>query len=125
LPEVKPAPVVEAPKPQPVVTRSAPVGCEPYRSLVSQYNWNVQIAMAVMQAESGCNPASVGDTRPINGLLAPSCGLFQIRTLKGRPSCEALKDPATNVEWAYKVYTGRGSFKPWSVFTNGKYLKYL
>jgi hypothetical protein len=81
--------------------------------------------MAVMQAESGCNPTSVGDTRPINGLLAPSCGLFQIRTLKGRPSCEALKDPATNIEWAYKISNNGTNWKPWSVFTNQKYIKYL
>lgn len=117
--------MAEPPKVEPQVTRPAPVGCEPYRSLVSKYDWNVQIAMAVMQAESSCNPSAVGDTNPINGLLAHSCGLFQVRTLKGRPSCEALKDPATNVEWAYRVYLGRGSFKPWSVFTSGKYLRFL
>jgi len=81
--------------------------------------------MAIMQAESSCNPNAVGDTYPIAGLLAPSCGLFQIRTLTGRPDCEALKDPATNIEWAYKVSGGGANWKPWSVFTNGKYLNFL
>jgi hypothetical protein len=80
--------------------------------------------MAVMEAESSCNPAAVGDTYPINGLLAYSCGLFQIRVLAGRPSCEQLKDPATNIEWAYKI-SGGNNWKPWSAFTNQKYIKYL
>ena len=81
--------------------------------------------MAVMEAESNCNPAAIGDTRPINGLLAHSCGLYQVRVLKGRPTCEHLKDPATNVEWAYKISAGGSNWKPWSVFTNGKYKRYL
>ena len=117
--EVKPPePVVQAPVP--VVERPPnPVGCEHYRNLVSQYNWNINVALAVMKAESGCNPNSVGDNFPINGLYAPSCGLFQIRTLAGRPSCDQLKDPSTNVQWAFKLYSGSG-WKPWSVCKNGK-----
>lgn len=127
MPETKPA---EAPsqevKPEPVkIPEPASVGCEPYRSLISQYDWDVSIAMAVMEAESNCNPSAVGDTSPINGLLAPSCGLYQVRTLRGRPTCEQLKDPATNVEWAYKISGSGSNWKPWSVFTNEKYKKYL
>ena len=78
-----------------------------------------------MQAESGCNQNAVGDTSPINGLLAHSCGLFQVRTLAGRPSCEQLKDPATNIQWAYKISGNGSNWRPWSVFTNGKYLKHM
>lgn len=80
--------------------------------------------MAIMQAESGCTPTAVGDNYPIAGLLAPSCGLLQIRTLEGRPDCESLKDPATNIEWAYKIYTGQ-SYNAWSVYTSGKYQKFM
>ena len=84
-----------------------------------------------MMAESNCNTNAVGDNYPINGLYAPSCGAYQVRTLKGRPTCEQLKDPATNVEWAYKIYSAKrkdgtqSMWKPWSVFTNGKYKRYL
>lgn len=91
--------------------------------------------MAVMEAESTfkgikCNPDAVGDTWEIAGLTAPSCGLMQIRTLEGRPNCEQLKDPATNVEWAYRLYVasekrGNGGWYPWTMYNNGTYQKYL
>lgn len=106
-------------------TRVAETGCEPIFRLIEQKNWNVQIAKAIMQAESGCNTNAVGDTHPINGLLAYSCGVYQIRTLKGRPSCEQLKDPATNIEWAYKISNGGSNWRAWSVYTNGRYLKHM
>lgn len=80
--------------------------------------------MAIMEAESGCTATAVGDNYAIAGLLAPSCGIFQIRTLEGRPSCETLKDPSTNIEWAHKIYTGQG-LAAWSVFSSGKYLNYM
>lgn len=99
-------------------------GCEAFRTIVSEFDWDVSVMMAIMQAESGCTPHAVGDDYPIEGVHAPSCGLFQIRTLTGRPNCEALKDPRTNVEWAYKIYKGHG-LRAWSVFTNGKYQRYL
>lgn len=108
---------VEAPVTEPVVTH--PVGCEHYRQLVAQYAWNVEVFMRICNAESGGNPYAVGDTYPINGLLAYSCGLYQVRELPGRPSCEELKDPATNIAWAYRIYQGQG-LSAWSVCTNGK-----
>lgn len=106
------ATVVPAPAVPPAP--SYPKGCENYVALVQKYDWNTTVAINVMRAESGCNPSAVGDTRPINGLLAPSCGLFQVRTLKGRPSCEELKNPAVNVEWAYRLFKG-GGWRHWSV----------
>lgn len=99
-------------------------GCEAYRSEIAKYDWNVNIAMAIMQAESGCRTIAKGDDRVIGGIHAPSCGLFQVRTLPGRPTCEQLKDPATNIAWAYKLYSGR-SWRPWSVWNNGQYLKHM
>lgn len=104
----------QEPSPQPPQPVTHPTGCENYQQLVSRYNWNVNVMLQIMRAESGCNPYAVGDTWAINGLYAPSCGLFQVRTLQGRPSCEALKDPATNIEWAYKIYLGQG-YGAWSV----------
>lgn len=100
------------------------VGCEKWRAIVNRYDWDKKIAMAIMQAESGCNNTSKGDDRVIGGIHAPSCGLFQIRTLAGRPSCEQLYDPETNVAWAYRLHQARG-WQPWSVFNNGMYKQYL
>ena len=108
---------VQEPSPQPQivpVTEPQPVGCEQYRSLLNQYDWNVNTILAIMNAESSCNTYAVGDNYPINGLYAPSCGLLQIRTLSSRPTCDQLKDPATNIAWGYKIYTSQG-YGAWSV----------
>lgn len=99
-------------------------GCEAYREEVSKYDWNINLMLAIAKAESGCRTDAVGDNYPIRGLHAPSCGLFQVRSLKGRPSCEALKDPSTNIYWAYKIYKGQG-LKAWSVYTKGLYKNHL
>lgn len=82
-----------------------------------------------MQAESGCNPGAIGDlTLTYHGdgrREGMSCGLMQVRVLAGRPGCDALLDPATNVANAWRIYKARGSFTPWSVYTNGSYLKHM
>lgn len=112
-PEVQPEQAtVETPAP--IEQVSHPVGCENYRQLISQYDWNVDTFLQIASAESGCNPYAVGDNRVIGGIYAPSCGLFQVRTLASRPSCEELKDPATNIAWAYRIYQGQGH-GAWSV----------
>lgn len=106
---------------KPVVSQkhtTSKVGCSYYRDLVSQYRWNVDVALKVMRAESGCNPSAVGDNRVIGGIFAPSCGLFQVRTLAGRPNCAQLKNPETNVKWAYRLYQANG-WQPWTVCTKG------
>lgn len=81
--------------------------------------------MAVCQSESSGKSDQVGDDYVIAGLYAPSCGLFQIRTLEGRPSCEELKDPAINVEWAYIISSNGTDWTPWTMYTNGTYLNYM
>lgn len=91
-----------------------PVGCDNYRHLVEQYDWNVSTMMYAMQKESSCNPNAVGDNYVIGDIYAPSCGLLQVRTLPGRPSCAALKDPATNVATAYQIWKGQG-YRAWTV----------
>jgi hypothetical protein len=108
VPEPQPTPQVE------VATISHPIGCENYRHLISQYDWNHEVALQIANAESGCNPQAVGDQFEIAGIYAPSCGLFQVRTLSSRPPCEELKDPATNIAWAYRIYQGQG-YGAWSV----------
>lgn len=105
-----------------IPTASA-TGCAAVRAEASKYNWNVDTVVRIAKAESGCNTNAVGDNYPIGGLHAPSCGVLQIRTLSGRPTCEQLKDLATNIAWAYKISNGGANFTPWSVYTSGKYLR--
>lgn len=100
-------------------------GCDAVRSEASKYNWDVNLVVAIAKAESGCDTNAVGDDYVIAGLHAASCGVMQIRTLQGRPSCDKLKDLATNIEWAYKISNSGTNFKPWSVYTSGKYLNHL
>jgi len=80
--------------------------------------------VAISQAESHCDTNRVGDNYVIGGIFAPSCGVFQVRTLAGRPDCDSLKDLATNVEWAHKIWQGQG-LNAWSVYLNGQYRNYL
>lgn len=118
-----PEPVVETP---PVVVTQAVGGCESYRSIVSQYDWDVRTAMAVMQQESTmngipCNPNARNDAD--NHMSWAGCmgsfGLFQINCSHGQ-----LFDPAQNVAVAYSMYKARG-WQPWSAYTTGAYAKYL
>jgi hypothetical protein len=94
------------------------VGCENYRHLVEQYDWDVRIALAVMKAESGCNPQAYNPEahRGCNGSL----GLFQIACVHH----DSTFDPAGNVASAYRIYSS-GGWRPWGAFTNGSYTRYL
>lgn len=89
------------------------VSCETYRSLVAQYGWNVDTAMQVMKAESGCNPGAA-NTTDNHGVCMGSFGLFQISCHSG-----AVYDPAQNVAIAWSKYQKSG-WQPWGVCTSGK-----
>lgn len=82
---------------------------------------------AIMQAESSCNENATGDTSLTftqNGrTYGYSVSLFQVRILPGREHCDS-HDPATNIACAYHVWRGQG-YKAWSVYTNGRYLRFL
>lgn len=77
---------------------------------ISKYNWNYSVAVAVARAESGLNPGIVNNNP---GTGDYSVGCFQINiygaNARTRPSEAELKNAATNVAWAYKIYTGNGS----------------
>lgn len=103
----------------PTVQVASTGNCEAYRGLVSQYAWNTSIAMAVMHAESGCNPTAT----------SPTCdhGLMQINCVHAAAvggNLALLNDPATNIRVAFAVYQGAG-WSAWTTFTSGAYLRYL
>ena len=75
-----------------------------------QEEW--QRAYNGMMGESGGRSDAVGDDYPINGVYAPSYGLFQIRGLPGRPKKEQLFDPEFNTKYAADMWRGQG-WKPW------------
>jgi len=98
-----------------VIQVAQPAGCNAYRELVSQYGWNVEVMMKIMQAESGCRSQVVNDNPKTKDF---SVGLFQINIFGGnakhRPSEEELKDAKINIEWAYKIYQEQG-YGAWGV----------
>lgn len=90
--------------------------CEQYRELVSQYDWAVNLVLAIMRAESGCNPNAVNGQDSHNG-CAGSYSLMQVACLHYTSEQDKL-DPAINIQVAYSVYKRAGEFNPWSVYTN-------
>lgn len=93
---------------------------------------DVAIAVAVALAESGGNP------RAHNGNTATgdnSYGLWQINMLGamgparrkqfGISNNDALFDPATNARAARAIYKGSNSWRPWSTYNSGSYLRFM
>ena len=108
-----------APTQQVAVEATGVGGCERFRPLVAKYNWNIDIAMAVMNAESGCRETAVGNNT--NG--TNDKGLFQINSI--HDATDNRFDPARNIELAYRIYESRSrwdtsGWKAWSVCLSGK-----
>lgn len=105
---------VEAEAPTAVLPEVEP--CDIYKHIVKSYDWNDDIAISIMMAESNCKPNALNNN-PSTGDY--SVGLFQINlygaNAKYRPSEEALKDPATNIAYAYKLYKSSGFYSQWGV----------
>lgn len=75
-------------------------------------------------AESGGNPNAYNGSN-YNG--SNDAGLFQINSchvISGLIGDQDRFNPELNVEAAYKIYKGSG-WKAWSVYNNGRYLKFL
>jgi hypothetical protein len=87
--------------------------------------------IAVVLAESGGDPDNVGDESLANSTWGPSIGLGQVRSLRaetgtGRPrDATKLTDPAFNLRSAFAISSGGSSFRPWTMFTNGRYKGFL
>ena len=108
--EARLAAIQQPTRPKPVQRVGTNVGgnCETYRPLVAQYGWNVGVAMAVMKAESGCNPNAANWTDN-HKVCKGSFGLFQISCHSGQ-----VFDPVKNVQIAYQKYAAR-HWQPWGV----------
>lgn len=106
------------PKPQPVAAVQSSVAAAPATSggsgsceaEIAKYNWNHGVALAVARAESGLNPGSLNNN-PATGDYSVGC--FQINiygaNAASRPSEAALKNAATNVAFAHRIYVSNGS----------------
>lgn len=84
--------------------------CESYRSALSQYSWNVEVAMNVMNAESGC---FAGNDNPTDGHVTcmGSRGLFQIGC-DSTNNYAGMFDATANIAQAHALYARRG-WQPW------------
>lgn len=120
--------VEASPAPQkPAVEAVRVGGCDRFQPLLEKYDWDVRTMLAIMRAESGCDPNVTSDTSLTfmqNGrTYGYSVSLFQVRILPGREACDS-HNPEVNIDCAYHVWKSQG-YKAWSVYTSGKYLKYL
>jgi soluble lytic murein transglycosylase-like protein len=106
-----PPPVVQQPVVVPAASTTYPAGCALYEPMVAAYSdWNVQIMMAIMQAESGCDPMAYNPS---------GCfGLFQVN------GYGAIFDPQTNIADAHAKWVSRG-YTPWTTYTSGAYLRFM
>ena len=113
----------------PIVTSTVPT-CDSFDALITE-NFgaeNLITAKAVMKAESSCRVDAVGDghiTYVQDGITyGMSCGLWQIRYLPGRPSCEEMKDPVKSTAYAATLFKANG-WKPWAAWSTGAYLRFM
>lgn len=103
-------------------------------ALDAQAGWPasaIPTAVAVEEAESGGDPAAMGDVSLEDSTWGPSVGTFQIRSLWAQRGSGDTRDelanldPATNARHALVVAGGGTNFNPWSTFTSGAYRSYL
>ena len=93
-----------------------------YMGEIMKYDWNINIAYAVIIAESGGNENAV-NTKDFHkrANCYGSFGLFQIGCLH---RLENWQDPSSNIAKAYEIYKSSG-WKAWTTYSDGSYLKYL
>jgi len=99
-----------------------PVSCEEYRHLVEQYDWDIRTALAVMKAESGCNPEA-SNWSDNHRTCIGSFGLFQIGCIH-HSNISDLYSPEFNVQRAYQIYQSSG-WGAWGAYNNKSYMRYL
>jgi hypothetical protein len=87
---------------------------------------------AIALAESGGNPAALGDQGLQTATWGPSYGLFQVRTLKAETGKGTDRDiralagsDLRQAQAAYAISSGGTNFSPWSVWKSGSYRDFL
>ena len=92
------------------------------KDIINQYDWDKDLAYAVMMSESSDN-AEVVNWKDSHRTCNGSYGLFQIGCLH-ETNPELLKDKEYNVKRAYELYKENG-WRIWGGYTSGNYKKYL
>lgn len=87
--------------------------CESYRSLVAQYDWNVNTMLRIMKAESGCNPVN-HNYADAHSTCSGSYGLMQIGCIHGY-SAAHLESPQNNIAAAYSIFKSQG-YTAWTTY---------
>lgn len=100
---------ITQPVTKPIVETTYASGCSTYDSLFRQYAWNVQVAEAICQAESGGNPYAVSSTNDF--------GLMQLHD-------EEIFNPSANIAGAYQKYLAQG-WEAWTTYNTGAYQRFL
>lgn len=98
--------------------------CQQAIDEVSKYEWDVRTAVAVMHAESGCDPSAYN---PANTDGTNDAGLFQINSIhvdSGLIGSDERFDIVANVRAAFAIYRGSG-WRAWSAYNAGKHLKFM
>jgi hypothetical protein len=88
---------------------------------IEQYDWDTELAYAIMLAESNASSTVVNWGDKHKG-CSGSIGLFQIGCFWA--DNEKLKDPDYNIEVAYQIYSRYG-WQPWGAYTDLRYRQYL
>jgi len=88
-------------------------GCESFRGIVAQYDWDVNTMMRIMKAESSCIPTkhNFGDN---HRTCLGSYGLMQIGCVHGY-TVAYLESPENNIAAAYKIFKSQG-YTAWSTY---------
>ena len=103
----------QVPTPKPIVAPAKDLtvnsgNVEQWRWLAEQYDWPVNQALAIMQAESGGNP----NATHLNHNGSVDKGLWQINSVHGNQN---WYDPKINADEAYLLYVSAGrSWRPWT-----------
>lgn len=77
--------------------------------------------LAIMRAESGCDPNA--DNTGLNKDGTVDIGLLQINSIHGYTKAHML-NPHENIKAGYRIWRTQG-YKAWSVYNNGAYAKFL
>jgi hypothetical protein len=92
---------------------------------------SLRMAYAIGMAESSGNTSAHGDQSLANAKWGHSIGFFQIRSVnaeRGKGSsrdASRLEDINFNARSAWEISGGGKNWRPWSMYTNGGYKKYL